>query len=66
MKILMIGAVDMSFPRLNNVSFWLLPPSLILMLFSSLIEVGSGTGWTLYVCMRNFNFIKIKKSNQTF
>jgi len=45
---IMIGAPDMAFPRLNNISFWLLPPSLILMLLSSFVEVGSGTGWTLY------------------
>src|SRR6195256_2268184 len=38
----------MAFPRLNNISFWLLPPSLILLLVSSLVENGSGTGWTLY------------------
>lgn len=44
----MIGSPDMAFPRLNNISFWLLPPSLILLLFSSLLEGGSGTGWTLY------------------
>nr|YP_009486021.1 cytochrome c oxidase subunit 1 [Cantharellus appalachiensis]AWA82092.1 cytochrome c oxidase subunit 1 [Cantharellus appalachiensis] len=43
-----IGAVDMAFPRLNNVSFWLLPPSLILLLVSSLVENGAGTGWTVY------------------
>jgi heme/copper-type cytochrome/quinol oxidase subunit 1 len=24
---ILIGAQDMSFPRLNNISFWLLPPS---------------------------------------
>lgn len=34
------GAVDMAFPRLNNISFWLLPPSLILLLLSSLVEQG--------------------------
>jgi cytochrome c oxidase subunit 1 len=45
---LMIGAVDMAFPRLNNVSFWLLPPSLILLLSSAFIENGAGTGWTVY------------------
>lgn len=45
---LMIGAPDMSFPRMNNISFWLLPPSLILLLFSSMVEVGVGTGWTMY------------------
>jgi len=45
---LLIGAPDMAFPRLNNLSFWLLPPSLILLLSSSLVESGAGTGWTLY------------------
>jgi hypothetical protein len=32
---------------LNNISFWLLPPSLILLLVSSLVEQGPGTGWTV-------------------
>lgn len=45
---LMLGAPDMAFPRLNNLSFWLLPPSLILLISSSLVEVGVGTGWTVY------------------
>ena len=45
---IMIGAPDMAFPRLNNISFWLLPPSLILLLSSALVEVGVGTGWTVY------------------
>jgi cytochrome c oxidase subunit 1 len=45
---IMIGAVDMAFPRLNNLSFWLLPPALILLLTSSLVEGGAGTGWTVY------------------
>jgi len=45
---LLIGAVDMAFPRLNNISFWLLPPSLILVLSSSFVESGAGTGWTIY------------------
>lgn len=45
---LIIGAVDISFPRLNNLSFWLLPPSLILILLSALIESGNTSGWTLY------------------
>ena len=43
-----VGAIDMAFPRLNNISFWLLPPSLILLLLSSLVENGAGTGWTVY------------------
>jgi cytochrome c oxidase subunit 1 len=45
---LMIGSPDMAFPRLNNISFWLLPPSLMLLILSSLVEVGAGTGWTIY------------------
>ncbi|GFP97894.1 cytochrome c oxidase subunit 1 [Phtheirospermum japonicum] len=39
----------MAFPRLNNISFWLLPPSLLLLLSSALVEVGRGTGWTVYL-----------------
>jgi cytochrome c oxidase subunit 1 len=45
---ILLGAPDMAFPRLNNLSFWLLPPSLILLLLSSVVEVGVGTGWTVY------------------
>jgi cytochrome c oxidase subunit 1 len=45
---ILIGAPDMAFPRLNNLSFWLLVPSLFLLLLSSVIESGAGTGWTLY------------------
>ncbi len=45
---IMIGAPDMSFPRMNNLSFWLLPPSLLLLLGSTLVEAGAGTGWTVY------------------
>lgn len=43
---IMIGAPDMSFPRLNNISFWLLPPSLILLTIG-LFAGGAGTGWTI-------------------
>jgi cytochrome c oxidase subunit I len=45
---IMLGAPDMSFPRLNNISFWLLPPALLLLVSSSLVESGAGTGWTVY------------------
>src|SRR6185312_16817639 len=45
---LMIGAPDMAFPRLNNISFWLLVPSFCLLLGSTVIGGGAGTGWTLY------------------
>ena len=41
---IMIGACDMAFPRLNNISFCLLPPALTLLLTSSLVEAGVGTG----------------------
>lgn len=44
----MIGAPDMAFPRLNNLSFWLLPFSFVLLVLSTYVEMGAGTGWTLY------------------
>jgi cytochrome c oxidase subunit 1 len=53
---LMIGAPDMSFPRMNNISFWLLPPSLTLLVASSLIEGGAGTGWTVYPPLSSIEF----------
>lgn len=40
----LLGAPDMAFPRLNNLSFWLLPPALAMLLLSSFIETGVGTG----------------------
>lgn len=45
---IMIGAVDMAYPRLNNISFWLLLPAIILIVIATYIEGGPGTGWTLY------------------
>jgi len=44
---LIIGAPDITFPRMNNISFWLLPPALLLLVSSSLVETGAGTGWTV-------------------
>ena len=41
---LLIGGVDMGFPRLNNISYWLLIPSIALFLFANGIENGAGTG----------------------
>jgi len=41
---LMVGGPDMAFPRLNNISYCLLIPSLLLLVFSSCIEGGAGTG----------------------
>lgn len=45
---LILGAPDMSYPRLNNLSFWLLPVALVLILVSIFVETGAGTRWTVY------------------
>ena len=45
---LILQTPDMGFPRLNNISLWLLPPALLLMIVSSIVDTGTGTGWTLY------------------
>jgi len=34
----------MAFPRMNNISFWLLPPAFFLLILSSFVEGGAGTG----------------------
>ena len=45
---LILGAVDIAFPRINNISFWFLAPALVILLSSALVERGAGTGWTVY------------------
>jgi len=45
---IMIGAPDMAFPRLNNISFWLIVPAFLLLLASTFVGDGAGTGWTIY------------------
>ena len=45
----------MAFPRLNNISFWLNPAALVLLLLSTLVEQGAGTGWTAYLDRRSLN-----------
>lgn len=45
---ILIGAVDMAMPRLNNISFWLMPSSLLILIISTFVNQGAGTGWTLY------------------
>jgi cytochrome c oxidase subunit I len=45
---IMLGSPDMAYPRLNNASFWLLVPSVFLLVISTLVGEGPGTGWTLY------------------
>jgi cytochrome c oxidase subunit I len=52
---LMIGAMDMAYPRLNSLSFWLLIPAFFLLILSSLTEGGAGTGWTLYPPLSSFS-----------
>lgn len=41
---LILGSPDIAFPRLNNLRFWFLVPALSLLLSSSLVEAGAGTG----------------------
>ena len=41
---LMLGVVDIAFPRMNNLSFWLLVPSFIFLLLSRILDAGVGTG----------------------
>ena len=53
---LMIGAVDIAFPRLNNIRFWFLVPALILLLTRRIVESGAGTGWTVYPPLRTSLF----------
>ena len=70
---LLVGGLDMAFPKSNNINFWLLIPSLVLFLFASGIENGAGTGWTLlfrvesysgsYIVFKVFYYISVGKSN---
>lgn len=45
---IMLGGVDVAFPRLNNISFWLNPPAFLLLMQSMFLEQGAGIGWTAY------------------
>ncbi len=53
---LMIGATDMSFPRINSIGFWLLPMGLVCLVTSTLVESGAGTGWTVMICSSKMLF----------
>ncbi|MGD2205162.1 MAG: cbb3-type cytochrome c oxidase subunit I [Anaerolineae bacterium] len=44
---LLIGALDMAFPRLNALAFWINVPA-ALVLFASMFIGGWDTGWTAY------------------
>src|ERR1700733_406483 len=47
--VMVVGASDMAFPRLNNFGFWLLPPAAILLMASFFAPGGAtAAGWTLY------------------
>jgi len=45
---LILGAPDISFPRLNNLSFWLLPTAMLLIVDSAFVDTGCGTSWVVY------------------
>jgi len=52
---LLIGADDMSFPRVNALAFWLLPPALLLVRAGTIGQLAGiswlappATGWTMY------------------
>lgn len=45
---LILGTVDIRFPRLNNLRFWLLVPAILLTTLSAITDAGVGTGWTVY------------------
>lgn len=54
---LIIGASDISFPRLNAIGFWLLPIGLVCLVTSTLVEAGAGTGWTVWeICSFKMSF----------
>ena len=44
----LVGSPDMAFPRLNNLSLFLMIPSILLLICGSIVENGTGLGWTLY------------------
>ena len=47
---------DLSFPRLNNLRFWIIIPAFFFIIFSSIIERGAGTGWTIYPPLRSIEY----------
>lgn len=61
---LLIGASDLSFPRLNAIGFWLLPIALVCLVTSTIIEAGAGTGWTVWkICSFKMSFDAWKTLN---
>lgn len=45
---ILIGATDLTYPRLNSLSFWIIPFSLWFLLIRIIIRTGPGRGWTIY------------------
>lgn len=43
-----LSSLDLVLSRVNNFSYWALPWAFIYLYFSSLLDSGPGTGWTLY------------------
>lgn len=57
---LILGAPDISLPRLNAMSFWLLPVALIIILISCFLDGGAGTSWTLYPPLRTLGHSRVR------
>lgn len=53
---LLLGSVDMSFPRANNLRFWLLVPSVFLLIVSVFCYGGVVAGWTIYPPLSSIKF----------
>jgi heme/copper-type cytochrome/quinol oxidase subunit 1 len=51
---LMLGSVDLIFPRMNNLRVWLLLPALFILITSVFTMDGRGVGWTLYPPLSSF------------
>lgn len=45
---IILGAPDISYPRLNSFRIWLILPSIILIISSFLVGAGPGTSWVIY------------------
>nr|YP_009136561.1 cytochrome c oxidase subunit 1 [Gnathostomula paradoxa]AKD00036.1 cytochrome c oxidase subunit 1 [Gnathostomula paradoxa] len=52
----MLSSPDMAFPRMNNLSFWMAIPAFLLLISSSMMEGGAGTGWTIYPPLSSIEF----------
>ena len=53
---LILGRIDIAFPRINNIRFWILPFRLFFLIIGIFIGNGSGTGWTVYPPLSLFEY----------